>query len=205
MSSVLLPKEQAAGVRRWELDNFDPAARRAPLTAAQLPTAAQLEQLHEQARAEGYAAGREEGRAAAAREAAELGAVASGLQQALHRLDEGLAEALLEMGAALARRLVGETLRLKPEAVLTAVREALRELPQARGELLIVLHPEDAALTRAHLAECSTQPGWRIVEDPQLTRGGCRIETAGGEVDATVPTRWSRVLGTLGLESTWLE
>lgn len=205
MSSVLMPKEQVSGLRRWELDSFDPAGRHAPHPGEQLPTAAQLEQLHQQAHAEGYATGREEGRAAAARQAAELQAVAAGLQEALRRLDEGVAEELLAFGVALARQLVGETLRIKPEAVLTVVREALRELPQARSELLFVLHPADAALVREHLAERAGQPGWRIVEDPQLARGGCRIETGAGEVDASLPTRWSQVLGALGQDSSWLE
>lgn len=209
MSSALLPREYLAAARRWELDSFDPAARRAasqaPAPAAQLPTAAQLEQIHQQAQAEGYAAGLEEGRATIARTASQLDALIQGMECALQSLDQSVTEELLALAAEVARRVVGDALQLKPELVVSVVREALRELSQTRQERVLALHPLDATLVREHLGARLAPPAWQIIEDAQLARGGCRIESAGGEVDATLATRWRRVLAALGRDDAWVE
>ena len=47
MSSAATPKEQLTAYQRWELDSFD--APQKGHKAAILPTAAQLERLHQQA------------------------------------------------------------------------------------------------------------------------------------------------------------
>ena len=39
----------------------------------------------------------------------------------------------------------------------------------------------------------------------QIARGGCRIETANGQIDATIATRWQQVLAALGQTSEWME
>lgn len=46
--------------------------------------------------------------------------------------------------------------------------------------------------------------GWRIIEDPSITRGGCRIELGASEVDATLETRWRRVIEAIGVTEDWL-
>jgi flagellar assembly protein FliH len=44
------------------------------------------------------------------------------------------------------------------------------------------------------------------VSDPSVQPGGCRIETPQGEIDATVATRWRRVISTLGVDQpAWTE
>jgi hypothetical protein len=36
-----------------------------------------------------------------------------------------------------------------------------------------------------------------LIEDPTISRGGVRIEAAGSQIDATVQTRWRRVMDNL--------
>ncbi|MDA8108568.1 MAG: FliH/SctL family protein [Betaproteobacteria bacterium] len=203
MSSPLLPREHLAALKPWELDSFDPAGRRAPAAGAapQLPTAGQIERLHQQAHEEGYAAGYKEGREAAAR----LQQLAAGLDLALRQFDERAAEDVLTLSLTVAKQMLREALKLKPELVLPCVQEALRALPQARDGLLLVMHPADAALAREHLGEHLRRPGWQLVEDARVARGGCRVETAGGELDATLETRWREVLAVIGRTEGWLE
>jgi flagellar assembly protein FliH len=43
-----------------------------------------------------------------------------------------------------------------------------------------------------------------VVEDSQMARGGCRLETAQSEIDATLENRWKRVLESLGQSGDWL-
>ena len=47
--------------------------------------------------------------------------------------------------------------------------------------------------------------GWRVADDAQLERGGCRIETASNQIDAATGSRWQRIAAALGKESEWLD
>jgi flagellar assembly protein FliH len=43
------------------------------------------------------------------------------------------------------------------------------------------------------------------VEDILVERGGCRLDTATTEVDATLETRWRRIIGALGSDDPWID
>ena len=45
--------------------------------------------------------------------------------------------------------------------------------------------------------------GARLVSDPQIARGGCRIESDIGLVDATIDERWRRAVAALGSDLSW--
>ncbi|CAL95334.1 flagellar assembly protein FliH [Azoarcus olearius] len=191
---------------------LDPAL----LAALNLPTAEDLERMHDEARAsghaEGLAAGREEGlrsgheegfakgyaegKALAEQQAARLGALADGFDQAISAVDAEVAEDLLALAIEIARQMVQHSLLQHPQGVVETVRAALGQLPQAHAQIRI--HPDDAALVREHLGEQLAHAGQRIVEDSAITPGGCRIESAGAQIDATMETRWRRVLENMG-------
>jgi flagellar assembly protein FliH len=65
----------------------------------------------------------------------------------------------------------------------------------------VFLHPQDHALLRADLEADGLFKGCRFIADARVARGGCRLETAQGEVDATLATRWLRVLAALGIDA----
>ncbi|HEY9447557.1 MAG TPA: FliH/SctL family protein, partial [Burkholderiales bacterium] len=66
----------------------------------------------------------------------------------------------------------------------------------------LVLHPDDVALVQQHLAHDLEAAGWLICGDETLTRGGCRVDAASGELDATLEARWEQVAATLGQNRT---
>lgn len=76
------------------------------------------------------------------------------------------------------------------------MREALQQFPQ--NNAMIHLHPDDTALIREYLGEQVAHMGHRLIEDDAISRGGCLIEASGSELDATVETRWKRILSNLG-------
>jgi flagellar assembly protein FliH len=45
--------------------------------------------------------------------------------------------------------------------------------------------------------------GWNVRTDVAVERGGCRAQAATGEIDATIGTRWERVVTALGKVSQW--
>lgn len=196
-----------------------------------LPTAEEIEGIYEQARQEGFEAGRAEGLDAGRAEgleagkaeglqagleagkeagrkqaeaeiqaqAARLGEVIAQMDAALDELDQGIAEEVAALAVELARQMVRHALQEQPEMVADTVREALQHLPQ--NQLRIHLNPEDLALVREHLAEQLEHSHHRLVEDGTIARGGCRLESSGSELDATLPTRWQRVLASIGRDA----
>ena len=104
----------------------------------------------------------------------------------------------------IAHQVVRQTLQIKPEMILPVVREAVASLNVLNGHPALFLHPDDARLVRQKIGEQLTHNNWRIIEDAGLTRGGCRVEMGASEVDATVETRWRRVIEAMGISTEWL-
>jgi len=179
-----------------------------------LPTAEEIERMHEEVRragfeegrreglAEGLEAGRrqgyEEGHALAAAEAARVAQLVAALEDAMQTLDAEVAEEVMALAIEMARRIVRVTLEHHPESILDTVREALLQLPQ--GHAQIHLHPEDLDLVRRNAGDQFAHGGHRLHEDLRLQRGECRVEGQGTLVDATLQTRWRRVLESIGHE-----
>jgi flagellar assembly protein FliH len=74
-------------------------------------------------------------------------------------------------------------------------------------QTVLLVHPADAALIRKAAEDDSALAAlpWKIVEDAHIERGGCRLETPTTEVDATLETRWRRVLASLGRDDPWID
>ncbi len=161
------------------------------------PTADELDAIDAAAREEGFARGYAEGLAAGAVEArAQAQRLAEVLQHCalpLQQLDAGLEATLVDLAMAAARRLTQQQFALDPQKMAATVNEAVAALATLPRELRVHLHAADAALLKEHLSMPMEVVGWRIVVDPALARGDCRIAADGGWVDATLATR-ERVL-----------
>jgi flagellar assembly protein FliH len=188
--------------------------KQSPLT---LPTEEQVDQVFQQAQKEGYSAGFQAGRSAGYQEgkqAAEteikgevkrIQAILSELDQELHQIDQQVAQDLLTLALDLAKKMIMEALKIRPELVLPIVHEAIRQLPHATQHPRLFLHPDDAVLVSSRLNDELSQSDWKICTDEKIDRGGCRVDAAGSEIDAGLSTRWKRILATLGQENNWLE
>lgn len=201
MSEHNAAKAGLTGYQRWEMTSF---GSRNSHDHVALTTAEQVERIHLQSREEGHAAGYQEGRAQAQREVLHLQALLAALEPALKNLDQTVADDLLALALDIARQMLGQALKVQPDLVLPVIREAIRCLPQFNQTLHLMVHPQDAALVRSHFADPPTPAGWVIMEDARIERGGCRLETLSSEIDATMQTRWRRVLATLGSKEDWL-
>ena len=177
-----------------------------------LPTAEDIERMHIEAHEQGYAAGHAEGLAAGHAEglaaahasAAKIDALMTGLQQSLDSVDQQVANRLLATAVEIASQMLRQSLRVKPELLLPVVREAVATLYPHGGHPALFAHPDDAALIRTHLGEQLAHSNWRIIDDASLSAGGCRVEVGASEVDATLETRWRRVIDAIGISPEWL-
>ncbi len=215
MSSNAIPKEQLSAYQRWELASFGderPSAVQSTQANAKL-IAEQLARQREEARSQGYdegfaqgqAAGLASGQAEAMRELAALRQVAENFNGEVSRASEAVAEDMLNLALDMAKAMLKTALKIKPELVLAVVGEAIRYLPSLQQPALLVLHPQDAEIVRNHMADELGKAGWRIAEDIQMERGGCRVETASNQIDAAPAVRWQRIADALGKQSDWLE
>jgi flagellar assembly protein FliH len=169
-----------------------------------LPTAEEIEAIQREAWEEGYRAGHAEGLAAGQAEiearAARWQALLNSLTQPLEAAEGELETALLELALALAKQLVRRELKTQPDEIIPVVREALGALPAAAREVVVHLHPEDAALVRDTIH--SPGSAWRIEEDSAISRGGCVVVTPTSRVDATLERRIAQlVTNVLGEEA----
>lgn len=225
MSSTRIPKEQLTAYQRWELASFDEPS---PAEKAAAAMAEQVKKATEEARSASYAAGLEEGRTAgfeqgkaqgfdqgyadglaqgraqAAQERAQLLQIAQVFGDEIAQANERIASDILDLALDLSKAMLKNALNVRPELVIPVIGEAVRYLPSLQQPALLFLHPEDAKLASTMMGDELTTAGWRIVEDAAMDRGGCRIDTASNQIDATASSRWQRIAAALGKESDWL-
>lgn len=214
------PKELQTAYQRWEMNSFgdnrpSTLAARTPAPAAPVymgPTDEELAQISEDARllgheaghAAGYADGLALGRAESAVELEHLQSIANEFSGALAAADETIAADVLELALHLAKTMLRSALEIKPELVLGVVRQAIDYLPVVQQPAVLVLNPLDAELVKDTLGEELDKGGWRVARDPAIARGGCKIDTATNQIDATVGARWERLSHALGKDVDWL-
>ncbi|MCE2947009.1 MAG: flagellar assembly protein FliH [Betaproteobacteria bacterium] len=201
------PTLEGAPVVPWHMDPLAPprGEQQAPPLPVR-PPEEELARIREQARAEGHAAGLASGLAAGARDVADLAQLLGRLREVLEDHEQALAGDVMGLAVELSRQILRHALYVHPEVVLPVVREAIASLPQGSQHPRLLLHPQDAALVRSVLdANQLTPSPWRIVEDARLERGGCRIETATSELDASLGSRWRAVIAALGREERWVD
>jgi flagellar assembly protein FliH len=210
MSNVISSADQTA-CRPWEIASFegDPhAARQARHAGVNLPTIEQISAIQEQARQEGYQAGHAEGYAQgqqkAALETARLRKLADGFSAEVSQADERISQQVLDLSIDLARAILKTALAVRPELVIPIVKEAVRYLPAMQQPALLFLNPDDAVLVKDRIGDELDKLGWQVADDAHLVRGGCRVETANNQIDASLPTRWQRLAASLSKESDWL-
>jgi len=196
--------------QRWEPEALNMGAG---TSAVQMPTAADIEAIHQQAHEEGYQAGLSEGAEAArtqreavlAEEVRRLQALLEPVSEAVREFEQSVSEELLALALEIARQMLRQSMAVKPELIMPIIRGAIESLPQNTPHPHLHLHPEDAALVRAGMAAEIAQGGWKVIEDQRVARGGCRIETPVSEVDATAENRWKRIAAAFGQNSHWLD
>jgi type III secretion system HrpE/YscL family protein len=190
MSPVLKRGEpQAPKVVPREVIAASAEARRI-LEEAQARAAAVVAAAEEEREAklrQGFEQGYEEG---AARWAAAVRAAQSSVRAAMERGREEV----LRLALRVAEKILRQRIDQAPESILPMIDEALRSL-QGQQQLRVVLraHPEDRAVLearRAHwLDHFPAIASLAVVPDEGVGRGGCRLESEHGSVDATIETQ----------------
>jgi flagellar biosynthesis/type III secretory pathway protein FliH len=154
-------------------------------------------EIREQSRSEGIDQGRAEGK-----EQLVPAVIAfANAGQALIVFEEQMiarhAPEIVRLALEIAEKIIGKSLLAEPEIIASVLERARREVVEAR-RIFVHINPEDYELLseiRPDLLKTGNNAGRvvEIVRDENLGRGGCRLETEIGVVDATVATQLSEL------------
>lgn len=169
------------------------------------PDAAEVEHEAQRATREGFERGRADGLAAAAQEISQLrrrlqqqcAAVEQVLQQMarpLERMDAGATRELVQLALRIGAELAAKELRAEPERILQIVEKTLQHLPSAHREVRLLMHPLDFSAVNSTNSQAMQDCGWRLLADPQVKRGGCRVLLDSSEIDAEFDVRLAAVI-----------
>ncbi len=148
----------------------------------------------EKGRAEGSAKGYEEKVTLLQKQSAEFISLLESLSEPFKILDAAIEKELVNLALGIANQLIRREIKIDPGQIVAVIREAVNTLPLASQQLTLYMHPEDAELVRSSRVLDDISPAWKIIEDPLLTRGGCRLETKTSKLDATVENRLAAIV-----------
>lgn len=158
----------------------------------------ELERLKKKAYQEGlnngYADGLRQGQVEIDKRVGRLENILGLMAAPVKDLDQNVVDELVQLSMMVSSHMIRRELKTAPGEVVATVRDALNLLPVASGNVRLELHPEDAETIRKAFAGDEAERPWRIVEDPLLSRGGCRVLTDTSRIDATVETRLNAVI-----------
>jgi flagellar assembly protein FliH len=209
-----IPREELQDFAAWAPDSFagDPAAAgREPDPSP--PTEAEWQAQVAAARQSGYQDGYRDGLAAlegfkqsfAAQATSQVGCLIQNLDREFAALEVQMAQAVAATAVQLARQVLRSELVAQPDHVAHIAAEAVNAVLLSARQITLQVHPQDLPLVADGAAEVLAARGARLVADPRVERGGCRVESDLGAVDARIASRWAQAAAALGSELPWAE
>lgn len=187
-----VPTAEVETARRWDVPAIDGSDGRGFLTAGRLQELQQ--QAYDEAFAAGMEAGTKAGEDAVLRRASRFDELLTALARPFDQLDETVEKQLVELSMTVVKQLFRREIQIDPGHVIGVVREAIQLLPVASREVKIHLHPEDAKLVLESLSPTEGERAWSVVEDPLISRGGCKVSSENSHIDAQADTRLQAVI-----------
>ena len=185
------------------LDQVSPTRWQAPNVGQtrQAYSTEELEAIEQQARAKGFEAGHSEG-LMAGRQAAQDGAqrlaiLYDSAANAFRQISEDVESELAKLATAIAQEVIRQELKAEPKLILAIVNQACSVLSASARDVDVHINPKDLAIVKEGLKEAAPAQRWRLIEDRNLARGECQINSSAEFVDATLQARIDGILASL--------
>jgi flagellar assembly protein FliH len=202
-----IPREELQDFSSWKPGAFGTQAG----AAAAAPEPADTHALQHAARQAGYQEGYRDGlvalenfkRSLAQQNAAQFGALMQQFDEQLDALEFEMARAVARVAASIAQQVVRDELRQQPERIARVAHEAIEAVGMSARHIVVQVNPQDHALIEQGAAEVITARGARLVSDPTIERGGCRVLSDVGTIDARIEARWHEASEAVGADVRW--
>lgn len=216
MSTIIKATDRARGIQPVAF-NFDDMAVKAGVyldgvrqQADQVVDQAQKQaqkarkKIEEESRRKGYADGQREIQKLVEKKLGEqiatlLPALAATIEQIQHAKQAWMTHwehSAVRLATAIAERIIRREIAAAPEITLELVRESL-ELAAGSSTVRVLLSPADHESLRPHaealIARMSGLGTCTLAADPDITPGGCRVETDFGAIDQQIETQLQRI------------
>jgi len=179
-------------VSKWETPRLGDAAR-SPQDEAK-----DLEVLRKEAYSQGFAEGHNKGLLQAQTETNRrlqtLDMVLNALAKPYEDINQQALDSLAKLAGKIARCLVKRELRTEPETIIALVRDTVSILNSSAEKLNVFLNPDDAQLIQTITRTSSEKSRWKIIDDPLIPRGDCRVTSRDAMVDGSLMARINTVI-----------
>jgi flagellar assembly protein FliH len=205
-----IPREELGDFASWQPDPFagrpaSPSSQPAPAAPA-APDAAEWQARVAAARQAGYQDGYRDGLVAldnfkqsfAQQATAQVGALLDAFDNQLTALDGELAQALARTAVQLAQQVLRSELTQRPELIAQVAAEAVNAVMLSARHISVHVHPHDLPLVAEGAEEALAARGARLQADPAIERGGVRVDSDVGSIDARIAVRWAQAAAALG-------
>jgi flagellar assembly protein FliH len=156
---------------------------------------AEADDIRRQALEEGYTAGRHEALEGLQPALSALSAAVEEVRASQAATAEQLERRAVELGLALAAKVLAGALAVEPERVLDSVRGALRGIVE-RERIIVLVNPADLDIVTGAIEELKASLGGiescLVEAERRVGRGGCIVRTPVGDIDARVETKLER-------------
>lgn len=216
-----IPREEIDGCSAWRFSAMD-GSEDAPAVVTETSepvidglSAEALNEIREQAHAEGYALGHAAGgqevrdaleatvRKTAEETAVRMAQLLHNTREHLQKSEEQISRHILDLACDLARQVVRQELQCNTQHLKPVITEALAQLVDDGLPATVRMNPGDLALMKGALLENLGPSAPDFVADNNISPGGCLVESASTGVDASIEKRWLRAIANLGLDVPW--
>ena len=197
-----IPREELGDFASWQPGTFGGAAGSGPQAADAAaapaePTAADWQARVLAARQSGYQDGYRDGLVAlenfklsfAQQATSQIGALLDSFDAEFTALDKQIATAIANTAVQLAQR---------PELIATVASEAVNAVMLSARQISVHVNPHDLPLVAAGAEETLAARGARLHADSTIERGGVRVHSDVGDIDARIAVRWAQAAAALG-------
>lgn len=116
--------------------------------------------------------------------------------QKREELFESFKKDLVKVVLVVTKRIIHRELSLSPEIIEETLQRAFRYIVNSQ-QIIIHLNPLDYKYISSHPSVLSfigkSLNEIKLIEDQNITRGGCYLETSFGDVDATIESQFSKI------------
>lgn len=179
-------------IRHWETPRLGDAA------PGPQEEARDLETLRKEAYAKGFNEGHSKGLLQAQTETNRrlqtLDLVLNALAKPYEDVNQQALDTLAMLAGKIARCLVKRELRTEPETIIALVRDTVSILNSSAEKLNVYLNPEDAQLIQGITRTTAEKSRWKLIDDPLIPRGDCRVTSRDATVDGSLMARINTII-----------